>query len=419
MARVLLIGRGPLPTPDQRHTGFAQLRTAHFHRALREAGHSVDLLLIRQDHAAGLVADARRRAADADLVVSAGPHRPGAVAVAAVDEQPLWLDLPGAPLAELQALLRAPGPPIPPERVAAAHAVTRSALARADHLSVISTPQRHAALGQLLLLGRATHTAAPLSVVPIAFDLPLPRGAPRSIPENGPVVLILSGSFAPWFDDTSLAAALEVALRAEPRLRVEVTGGGVSGHYTAGFERFRRWAAASPVAAQVRVHGWLPHAGLEAVLDRGHVGLCLDRPGAEPTLGSRTRVLLFAWCGLHVAASAGTELVDDLLAHDLATALPSDPPALARVLGRLVTAPPPAGRAAAAADHLARHAAPARIAAPLVDFAAAPRRHPPAVDPLAQVARSLEAAQAELAGVHASPTWRLLSRVHGALRRSD
>ena len=419
MAKVLLIGRGPLPEPGQHHTGFAQLRTQHFLQALESAGHAVETILIQTDHAPDLLARARSRAHHADVVVSAGPHRPALVAVAAASPgQPLWIDLPGDPLAELQALVQAPGDAPAPERIAEAHAMIRAALNRADHLSVISGPQRHAAIGQLSLLGRIDHTPPPVSVIPIAYHFPFSARPPRPIPSAGPVRVALCGAFAPWFDDQTLADGLQRALHACPRLQVCVTGGGVEGHYTAGYERFRQWAEASDAADRIQLHGWVPHDQVPEIIGSAHIGLCIDRVGSEPMLGSRTRVLLFAWLGLHILASSTTELVADLTERALCTSIPPDTtgPQLADQLLALVHAPPAADRIASANDHLALRYGPSAITAPLLRFVEDPVCMPPATDPVALVTAELEAAREALGAVHASPTWRLLSRLHRPFR---
>ena len=413
MSRVLLIGRGPLPTPAQRHTGFAQLRTAHFLSALRAAGHAVDLLLIEADEEEGLLERGRQLAQAAEVVVSAGPHRPAAVAAAVAGERPTWIDLPGDPLAELQAVVRAPGAQVPPTRVAAAQAAALTALLRADHVSVISERQRTACLGQLLVLGRSLDQDVPVSAVPIAYDLPLARGKARGLPAEGPVRLLLCGSVAPWLDDQTLAEGLERALSQAPRLEVVLTGGGVAGHYEAGAARLKTWATNSPHSRRITWHGWVPHEDLEALLETCHVGLCLDRPGAEPHLGSRTRVLLYAWAGLHIAASPCCELVQDLVDAELATALPpGDAVGLAACLLELLERPPPAARARAASAWLEQHCDPLVVAEPLVAFANAPVRRLPCVRPEARLAEEIESLRAQLAAVHRSPTWRALSRLH-------
>lgn len=409
MSRVLLIGRGPLPSPTVREVGFAQLRTRHFAQALQSAGLEVDILLIDDDLQPGLLHEATTRAGEADAVVSAGPHRPGALAVAAAGDRPLWIDIPGDPLAELQALARAPGPPLAPERIAAAQAATHAVLARADAVSVISDRQAHATFGRLSALGRDISEPVPCATIPIAFDFPLPRQPLRPIPKEGPIRLALSGAFAPWLDDQRLCQALAIALQQHDRLELHVTGGGVTGHYTAGWSRFQQWA--EPFAPRVQLHGWVPHDHLVDILGACHVGLCLDRPGMEPILGGRTRVLLYAWMGLQVAASPTCEQVGELVAQDAAHALTGSPSALAATLQSLTECPP-----RDASPWLDAQASPHTIAAPLVAWARRPTRIASSASPEALLAAQVELLQSQLSAVHDSPTWRLLSQLHRRLR---
>ena len=408
MPRVLLIGRGPLPSPTLREVGFAQLRTRHFAQALQKGGLEVDLLLIENDLDPGLLDEASRRACEADAVVSAGPHRPGALAVAAAGDRPLWVDIPGDPLAELQALARAPGPPLPPERIAAAQAATHAVLARADAVSVISDRQSHATFGRLSALGRDIDAPVPCATIPICFDFPLPRQPLRPIPEAGPVRLVLSGAFAPWLDDQRLCRALDIALPRQPRLELHVTGGGVTGHYTAGWQRFERWAARFP--ERVHLHGWVPHDALADILGSCHVGLCLDHPGMEPVLGGRTRALLYAWMGLQVAASPTCEQVGQLITQQAAHALTGSAETLAATLLSLAERTP-----RDAAPWLAENACPHDIAAPLVAWARQPARMASSASPEALLAAQVEQLQSQLSAVHDSPTWRFLSQVHRRL----
>jgi len=407
MPRVLIIGRGPLPSPALRHVGFAQLRTRHFAQALSSAGCDVDLLTIEDDLAPGLLDEARRRASQADAVVSAGPHRPGALAVAAAGDRPLWVDVPGDPLAELQALLRAPGPPISAERVAAAQAATHAVLARADALSVISNRQRLATFGRLSAMGRDLLEPVRCATIPIAWDLPLPRRPTRALPAEGPVRLALCGAFAPWLNDETLSAALSLAFAQEPRLELHVTGGAVHGHYTAGWERFTRWAARHP--ERVHLHGWVPHADLEQILGDCHLGLSLDRPGAEPQLGGRTRVWLYAWMGLQVAASPTCEQVSEMVNNGLVHSIFGDPNQVSEQLLRVVRQRPSVPDAH---PIVAPRYSPEAITAPLVQWALSPIRAAPGPGVEALLAAQVETLQAQLSAVHHSPTWRILSRLH-------
>jgi glycosyltransferase involved in cell wall biosynthesis len=221
---------------------------------------------------------------------------------------------------------------------------------------------------------------------------------------------------APWLDDETLAAGLELALATQPRLEVAFTGGGVEGHYEAGGARLQAWAKRSAHADRITWHGWLPQRRLEALLPSCHIGVCLDRVGAEPFLGSRTRVLLYAWSGLHIAASPSCELVQDLVNAGCATPLPlGDPEALATRLSGLIHKPPPAEQAHAAAAWLETHCAPLPLAAPLVAFASHPVRQAPGSRPETRLASEIEALREQLAEIHRSPTWRALSFMHKAL----
>ena len=91
MSRVLLIGRGPLPSPEQSSGGFSSLRTRHFLAALRAAGHEVRLLLLLrgarsvptpeqwagcieiEEEGPGWLEACRDLGRSAEVVVSAGP----------------------------------------------------------------------------------------------------------------------------------------------------------------------------------------------------------------------------------------------------------------------------------------------------------------------------------------------------------
>ena len=139
MKRVLLIGRGPLPSDSEPQLGFSQLRTQAFYCALREAGHAVRLLLLVpdaventtpqdwedivqiQEDGPGWIDHARPYQSGAEVIVSAGPYNPGRLAAAIAEEQPLWIDIPGDPLSELQALSAVAPTPLDASQVAAAH----------------------------------------------------------------------------------------------------------------------------------------------------------------------------------------------------------------------------------------------------------------------------------------------------------
>ena len=427
---MLLIGKGPLPSPADRDTGFPQLRTRDLWRALQGAGHEVRLVLLGEgedstqggfsgtffvsEEGPGWLERLFGLKADADVIVSAGPYNPGRAACLIAGDTPVWADLPGDPFAELQAVAisgEAAGETLAARANATAAAAT-AVLARADAIGVVSGRQRYAVLGQLGLLGRLPADGGErVFVVPVASDLDVPRGPPRAWAPGGPVTLALAGGFYTWLDDQTLAAGLGIAMAAEPGLRLVVTGGGIPGHATAGWARFRAWASGPALAARIDQRGRVPYGELGTALAPAHSGVILDRPGVEPELGSRTRALLFARLGLRIAMSPGGELGADLVARGEATPLPtSDPEGLAQAIRTLIAEGEDAARAAAAQAAIAARTAPEAVTAPLLAWVAAPTRTPPS--PEAALAGEVARLRDELATVYASLTWRAMNGLH-------
>lgn len=354
--------------------GFAGARFRHFRSVIEGAGHTV----IPVDAAEG-----KDTAGAADLIVSAGIYRPTEAAVRIAGERPLWIDLPGDPFADAQAVVARGGDP---GRVAEDCArVFLPALARADGFSTIGAVSRWTLVGQLGIIGRwVGPDKLPVHAIPIAWP-----GGPRPVRgvPGGVLRILLAGSFNTWFDEDAVADVLIEAM-ARSDVEVHVTGGpGQPG----GYERFRARMAGRPVT----FHGWVDDPA--PVFARCEVLLTLDRPDVwEPFAGSRTRVLSARAAGLRVVASAGPELVDELAVAGQLCAVHSRAEAVAALLDR--SAPPDAGWIADRYD-------PVRIAAPLLAWLASPRRAPVAAiaGPLDHALRAQKRAEAELSEVR--KTW--------------
>ena len=429
MKQLLLIGRGPLPSATEPQTGFSQLRTAAFAEALKSTGHAVRLVLLVPEGSGeepkqwsgtidvteegpGWLEQIRALSVGADVIVSAGPYNPGRAAVTVAEDQPVWADVPGDPLAELAALSRATAGGLSQTQIAAAQAAACAVLGRADAISVISAAQRHATLGQLGLLGRSLLASSdPLvEVVPITNNLGVEAQTPRRPSTGEPIVVALSGAFNPWFDDQSAAAILERTFALRSDLRVIVTGGGIHGFYEEGFNRFSQWAKAHP--DRVEICGWVPHGQIPGLLGKAHVGLSIDHAGPEPELGSRTRLLLFGMLGLVPVSTVRCELARDWERRGALTPLPlQNIDEAAAILARLKADTDMAARAQAftQADFGV-----ATVLAPLIEWCHAPRRTTSAPNAEATMAAELEVQRSELARIYASPTWVALNRLHSA-----
>jgi hypothetical protein len=361
-------------------------------------------------------------------VVSASNHGPTRAVLALFDgwrregsarvELPWWCDVAGDPFAEAQAA--ASFAEHPAEIAVEAQAVWCAALARADAFSTVSEAGRHALFGALGAIGRLPLWAAgeePVHCVPVAMDFPDAPGPSR--PAGHRVALI--GGFNTWFDDETLLDGLLLAMERAP-VEVDVTGGPIEGHHTAGFARFREAALASQHPRRFRFHGWLPQDEVAAVVDACHVLVCLDRPGAEPMLGSRTRVLHALHRGLRVIATPRTELVRSLAAEGLVTPVPAAASAgrewaaaaLADALVEAVPAP-----AEGARQHLRERYSVERTTPPLRIWAEHPERstEAPNGDALGALAAERDRLRAELAALRGSPSFKAMDAVKRRLRR--
>jgi len=428
MKRILLIGRGPLPSDSEPQLGFSQLRTQAFYLTLRDAGHAVRLLLLVpdaventppqdwegivqvQEDGPGWIDHARSYQSGAEIIVSAGPYNPGRLAAAIAEEQPLWIDIPGDPLSELQALSAVAPTPLDASQVAAAHSGVLQVLTRADALSVISGPQRHATIGQLGLIGRLLEpdSTPPVHVLPITHSWDIPGAPPRSPAPGEPTVLALSGAFNPWFDEAALITALDIAFSKRSDLHVVCTGGGIPDFYEAAYTRFSTWAKNHP--DRVQLLGWLPHEEMATALHQAHAGICLDRPGPEPELGSRTRLLLFAHMGLQCLSTAKCSLAINWAEAGALLALDNtDPRLIGEQLASFQVNPDMADRAQKLAQSDFNLDA---VMPPLLAWVEHPVRTQTTATPSAVMAAELDANRNELARIYGSPSWQALNRIH-------
>lgn len=326
--RVALVGDGTLADAHGPDASFAQLRLLQLHEGLATDGHEIHVL-----HAAH-ASRAQVQAIAPDAVVSAGTWAPVRAAVAIAGDLPLCVDLPGDPFADAQAAAFAEGSAAQVAGVdAAAEAAAEvfvPALRRADAFTTIGAPARHALLGQLGVLGRLARTRPGhenVFVTPIAWRFPgLAPSRPRPHRAGDALVVALVGGFNAWLDEEALLRGLLGAMTLA-EVRVLVIGGPIPGHHEAGFARFRSGTEGSPHAASFSFLPRLDGPSLADVLATCHVLAWIDRAGAEPILGSRTRALLALHQGLRVVATAPCALAQELAAGGWLTPLRDDDPA--------------------------------------------------------------------------------------------
>ncbi len=329
--RIALLGDGTLADAHGPEASFAQLRLLQFHEGLALDGHEVRVL------DAGSATRAQVRALAPDVVVSAGTWGPVRAALEVCEDLPLCIDLPGDPFADAQAAAFAPGSAAHAAGVdaaaRAAEEVFVPALRRAQAFTTIGDPARFALLGQLGVLGRLARTPPgheSVLVTPIAWRFPGFRPAPpREHRAGNPLTVALVGGFNAWLDEGALLAgllgAMERIAAQGGELRVLVVGGPIPGHHEAGYARFATGARASVHAGAFTFRPRLPAAALSEALAGAHALAWVDRAGAEPLLGSRTRALLALHQGLRVVATSRCALAHELVAGGWLTPLSGDP----------------------------------------------------------------------------------------------
>lgn len=453
--RILLLGTGDLPSGALEVVDFPRLRLWHFARAILQAGaelwlvagvelpgssplrdtlspswistelEGIPLKLKRVPKAEFDLQEAPLRwlrESQATAVVSAGPFAPARAASRIPRGLPVWIDLPGDMMAEAQLRSQTSG-----DKAHLLHAweVLQAALRRGDVFSAISERQRCAVLGQLGLAGRLVPEVqgeALVHTLPVAVEPLWQRwaGAALRSPQSelrDPNHLILPGAINTWMDLETLAEGIRRALLRSPALKMTVTGGPIAGHFDEGHSRLLALARASGLEERWRFTGWIPAEEAAHLTARASWGLSLDRPGLEPFLGSRTRLLYGLALGLRFLLTPGSTLAEALVAEGLALPVPhGEPERLAQSILEAVSMPYTAEQQDARARLLARTDADV-VSAPLLAWCRHPRISPPGADLDEGLRLRLSNLEEELEAIHQSPTWRGLSKLHQGIRR--
>lgn len=325
--KILLCGLCPLPFENTRRSFGPGIRTWQFAHSLLQAGHRVHLLAMRipgtyegcepvaREEREGLVIErltqeeffdpARLektvREVDPDILVGATLYGSHILALTATD-LPLWADQFGHVMAEAQAkahLERANWP------LAHFWRLLEPVLRRADRLSVVSEPQRYAAIGELGLVGRLTWENCGVELIetiPCAL-VPRPAAETRTMlrgtayPDKT-FVVFWSGGYNVWSDVDTLFSALELAMEREDSIHFVSTGGEIGGHDETTYRRFGEAIATSRFAHRFHLQGWVEADDVPSYEDEADLGVLSEIPMYEGMLGSKNRIVQWMGHGL-------------------------------------------------------------------------------------------------------------------------
>lgn len=360
---VLLLGVGPLPCYRSRALFGFGIRTWQFLLPMLKAGHRVILVTfefgrgqdplsieyaVQPEHWGNVVhvplaepndKNRLRHVAtlmrlvyehEPDAIVTAGSSIASGMAVALPTELPLWVDLFGDLMAEVQAKAVFTGD----EELDFFHRLYLPILRRADRFSSVSEAQRYATYGQLGIIGRLTGSGLgdPLvHSIPCAIDgdlLPVrgKRLLRGDVLSRRDVALLCTGGFNTWADVDTLIRGLESAMERNHFIHLVVTGGAIPGHHNEGFDRFAKWVDRSPYRDRCHVLGWIPNEDVPSTYAECDLGLNVDLNIAESMLGSRNRCLSWMQAGLPIVTTISTEISRILAAHSLCYGVPVGQP---------------------------------------------------------------------------------------------
>lgn len=233
-------------------------------------------------------------------------------------EIPFWADLNGWIVAERQIQAVASGND---NFIADAWNKEREILLRADRISVVSTPQKYATLGEMAALGLLnrdnveTHVEVvenacrPLAEAEKKKSKNLFRG--QVFPQDAFALLWIGGMNA-WADEKTLFEGVENAMRKNEKIHFVMTGGVLAGIDEKQFPSFCKKAKKSPFRERFHFLGWREADEMPALFRECNVGINVDQKCPETEIGARNRLNEFLRFGLPVISTRGSEIAEKI-----------------------------------------------------------------------------------------------------------
>jgi glycosyltransferase involved in cell wall biosynthesis len=252
---------------------------------------------------------------------------------------PMWFDLYGDPMAEMQARAYRVGSD---RGIVTQLGFLRTVLKKGDVYSACSGAQRLALVGQLAAVGRLNgstfgyefvHVVPPaIDDVPVGSSEPAFRG--MLVPSDSPVVL-WCGGFNTWTDVDTLSRGLTLAMDQDSRLHFVSVGGALEGSDV--YARFVQLVDGSAFRDRFHLMGWQPVERVASFYSEADVAITLDAACYEAELGTRTRLVEMLRHGLPVLTTDACELSHVIDREALGLVFPvGDSTALARQLLALI-----------------------------------------------------------------------------------
>lgn len=274
-------------------------------------------------------------------IIGAGSLLPNHIAVRfrqsliAQYQIPLWVDLYGDPIAEIQSKID--GESNEEKEAALFHVwkIMNEILLTADKISVVSEPQKYEAIGQLSITGRLNSFSANydfVSVIPCGIDEKLINiqtnlinelrkskaelRKKHSIPEDA-FVIYWCGSYNTWMDADTLFKGIEKAIEKNNKIHFLSTGGEIKGYCENIYEEFKNNITNSKYVNNFHLKGWIDESLIHECFAISDIGINVDRKTYEGVFGSRNRILHFVSVGLPVLTTILTNLTKELYEKEI------------------------------------------------------------------------------------------------------
>ena len=251
-----------------------------------------------------------------DAIVSVNTY-PSYVASQISSRAPLWADLNGWVMAEGQAQAYKKGTN---DYLGHYYKMESTIIRRADKLSAVSEPERHALIGELAGAGRLNKES-----FGYRFAHHIPNGTEwfagekdgeaqerfkdlmRAVPEDAFVALWLGG-YNTWVDEVTLYKGVVEAMEKCEKLYFVSTGGDIAGLDNKTFAKFKEMIDKSSYKERFIFLGWVDTDAIPYIYRRADLGLNVDRRCVETLTGARNRINEMMKFGLPVVTTLGSEI---------------------------------------------------------------------------------------------------------------
>lgn len=230
---------------------------------------------------------------------------------------PVWMDIYGDPLTIMQAAYyRAQSDRGLPTSIA----FMRQVLQFGDAFSTCGTPQKHALVGELAMVGRLNRYTFGYEFAHVILPGTMPSSSSASVQKrprtflsqygihDNDFVVLWCGGYNTWTDVDTLFRALEKAMSQNATIQYVSVGANTYDAPDNVYARLLQMIEQSKFRDRFHMLGWQPWRDIPKYYAESDLGINIDALHYETLYGTRTRLVEMIAAGLPVITSTGAEL---------------------------------------------------------------------------------------------------------------